>query len=99
MGWTSGGLFWLPTTLSTLKPPTSPRLSVIQLDFFASSVSIEDVRKGLWHIANEATRIEREFRISVNFTVYLGPGSKVVLSALEVSPRFCGVGGGPIDLF
>jgi len=33
VGWKGGSLLWIPMTLSTLRPATSPHLSVIKLRF------------------------------------------------------------------
>jgi hypothetical protein len=102
VGWTGGGLPWIPAALSTLRPATSPRLSAIQLNFVGSSTaapsverSIEAVGDDLGRVADEFARIKREFAGAVSLTVLRDPGFKAVLDTLNVSFRFCGVGDTP----
>jgi len=89
-----GGLLWIPTALSTLRRATSPRLSSLRLDCVGSSTDqsirtlIEDMGNDLRRIANEFTRIDREFKGTVNLTVVRDPGFEMVLDALNVSTRF-----------
>jgi len=91
---TGGGLLWIPLALSTLRRATSPRLSSLRLDCIGSPVNqsvetlIEDMRNGLRRVADEFTRINREFEGAVNLTVVRDPGFEVVLDALNVSARF-----------
>jgi len=66
-------------TLSTLKPATSPHLSTIQLDFSCSpgvtrsvEASIQEVGNDLQRVADEVTRIEREFEGTVSLTAVFG---------------------------
>jgi len=75
-GWMGGSLLWIPKALSTIKPATSPRLSLIKLSFvrppFANR-SIEDLIKDAgddirW-VVDEIARIEREFGAAVDLTV------------------------------
>ena len=87
----SGGLPWIPTALSTIKPTTSPRLSVIKLSFVRQpstirsvQVMIEDMRKDLWKVADELTRIEREFGGTLSLTVVRDPAFEVVSDTLNV---------------
>ena len=81
-------------TLSTIKPATSPCLSIIPVDLTHSCDTTkspecltEDARDNLQWIANEAVRIEREFDRAVNLTVSRNPEFKAVLDALSVRFR------------
>ena len=89
--WAHGGLPWIPIALSTLRPTTSPRLSAIRLDFTHSfpstryvDDSIEATGDDLRRVADEVTRIEREFGGAVNPAVLLGPSFKAALDMLNV---------------
>ena len=100
VGWMGGGIPWIPSALSTLKPVTSPCLSVIRLNFFVLSLAIhpveafiEDIGNDLRWVADEVTRIECEFEGAVYSNVLRDPGFEVVLNALDVRFRFCGVPG------
>jgi len=84
--------------LSTIKPATSPHLSTVLVDLARSySTSrpiaslIEDTRDDLRWVADEATRIEREFEGAVNLTVSRDQAFKVALDALNVRFYFRGV--------
>ena len=93
--WIGGRLLWIPTALSTLRPTTSPCLSVIRLNFafpITTSQTVETAindtgNDRLW-VADEVTRIEREFEGAVNVTVLRDPGFKVVLDTLNVRFHF-----------
>jgi len=81
--------------LSTLKPATSPRLSVIKLEFVSPPrVLVEDMIAGtgndLRRIAGEVARIEHEFEGVVNFTVLRDSRFGAVLDTLKVRFRFVG---------
>jgi len=85
----------IPGALSTLTPVTSPRLSVIRLEFtyeptavHSMAIMINEVRDSLQQVANEVTRIEREFEGAVNFTVVPDSRFEVALSRLNVRFRF-----------
>ena len=89
------GLPWIPAALSTLRPATSPYLSVIRLDLRSStSLLVEDMitnmGNDLRRTADEVGRIEREFEGAVNFAVLLGSGFGAVLDNLSVRFRFVG---------
>jgi len=84
--------------LSTLWPTTSPHLSVIRLDFARSLILtrtvetlIHETSYDLRWVANEVTRIEREFKGAVNVTVRRDPVFGEALNTLNVRFRFCGV--------
>ena len=77
--------------LSTLRPATSPRLSSVRLDLAGSVIvdlSVEPLMKDtgndLRQVADEVTRIEREFKGAVYFTVVPDSVFKVVLGTLGV---------------
>jgi len=97
VGWLGGDILWIPTALSTLKPATSPRISAIRFDFDSDSSTsrsteaslLIDAGSGLRWVANEFTRIEREFEGAVNLTVVRNPGPKAVFDTLNVRFRFC----------
>ena len=80
--------------LSTLRPTTSPRLSVIRLRFAGPPVDlpiktlIKDTANDLRRVAGEVARIEREFEGAVNFTVLRDSVFETVLCALNVRIRF-----------
>jgi len=91
VGWKEGGIFWIPMALLTLRPATSPRLSVIRLDFAAPHIVnppigalVEDMGNDLRRIAEEVARIEHEFEGAVNFTLALDSKFEVVLDTLNV---------------
>ena len=93
--WSVGGLPWVPTGLSTLRPTTSPRLSVIKLNFRSSTgllveTLIADMGRDLRRIADEVSRIEREFEGAVSVTVFPDSGIEAMLDTLNV--RLCFVG-------
>ena len=87
-----GGLPCISTALSTLGSVTSPRLSAIQLDFILLPSSGESVihhtEDDLRRIADEVSRIESEFKGTVNVTVLRDPGFTIAFDALNV--RLCG---------
>jgi len=98
VSWVGGGLLWIPSALSTLKPATSSNLSAIRLNFALHSTTnrpigtlLNDVGSGLHLIADEFSRIEREFGGAVNLTVVLDPAFKAVLGTFGVRFYFCGV--------
>ena len=81
--------------LSTLRPATSPRLSVIELDFTSStSARVENMTAGvendLRRIADEIARIECVFEGTAKVAVVPDSKFRVVLDTLNV--RFCSVG-------
>ena len=90
---------WIPIAFSTLRPTTSPRLSTIQLGFDCSepptTVPAESLIEGtgndLRRVADEPSRIEREFEGAVTLTVCRDTVFKVVLDTLNVRFGFCGV--------
>lgn len=76
VGWMGGSLLWIPKALSTIKPGTSPRLSVIKLSFvrppFADgsiNALIEDAGDDIRRVVDEIARIERELGGAVSLTV------------------------------
>ena len=96
-GYTRGGLPWFPMALSTLEPTTSPRLSTIRLDFTCSSyftgsaeTLIEDMGDDLRRVADEVSRIKREFEGAVSLTTLRDSKFEVVLDRLNVRFRFVG---------
>ena len=94
VSWAGGNLLWIPTALSTLKPATSPYLSVIKFNFnplsTADWTAIGDAGRDLRRTVDEFTRIEREFEGAVNVTVLLDPRFEV-LDAFNVRFHLCGV--------
>ena len=95
VGWIGGDLLWIPTALSTLTPATSPRLTIIQLNFTRPSiinrsvgVAVRHIGNNLRRIADEVFRIEQEFGGVVNVTVLRDPGFGTVLDTLNVRFRF-----------
>jgi len=102
VGWASGSLLWIPTSLSTLRPATSPRMTTILLDFLSQSSaarSIEILLKSagsdLQQVADEFARIEREFEGAVDLTVFWNAGFWAAFDALDLKVRFCDVDGVP----
>jgi len=99
VGWMGGGLLWIPTALSALRPTTSPRLSAIKLGLTSPlgdesvETMIEDAGGDLRRIADELIRIEREFEGAVNFTVRRDLEFKAVFDTLNVRFHFRGVNG------
>ena len=94
--WVSGSLLWIPLAFSTLRHTTSPRLAVICLELARSPTAyrstetlLQDLGDDLRRVADEVTRIEREFEGAVNLTVVRGLGFKEALDTLGVRFRFC----------
>ena len=79
------GLPWIPMALSTLSPTTSPHLSSVRLAFIGSpsylreEFPIEDMGNDLQRIADQVTRIKREFDGAVNSTVIRDPKFEAAL--------------------
>jgi len=77
-----GSLHYIPMALSTLKPSTSPHLSQIHLrltcptdlDSIFVNWNLENMGDGLPRIAEELTRIEREYEGAVDSSVFRGAG-------------------------
>ena len=82
--------------LSTLRPATSPRLSIIRLSLFATTsradveIVITKIANDLRRIADEVSRIEREFEGAVNFTVIADSKFYAALGSLNVRFSFFG---------
>jgi len=80
INWAAGDLLWIPAALSTIKPATSPRLSIIQLKLGGRSLRYipEDPRErlvgDLQLIEKELTRIGREFMGVLDLIVTRYPG-------------------------
>ena len=86
--------------LSTLRPATSPRLSAIhlRLSYLPAPLTappaealIASLGEDLRRVADEFSRIKREFEGAVKLTVSRDPAFKDVLDTLNVSLCFCGV--------
>jgi len=95
VSWMSGGLRWVPAALSTLRSVTSPHLSAIRLNFVrpptvnrSVQAMIECTGNDLRRVADEVTRIEREFEGAVNLTVPWDPGFGVVFDTLNILRRW-----------
>ena len=87
----SGGLLWVSTALSTVRPATSPHLSTIKLDLVRQPnangpvvVMITDTGKDLSKVPDEVSRIKREFMGVPDLTVLLDPAFGVVSDILDV---------------
>ena len=86
---------WILRALSTIRPATSPCLSIIRLDFRSftrepmETVNTE-IGSGLRRIADEFARIEREFEGAVNLTMVPNPKVRVVLDTLNLRFSFVG---------
>lgn len=101
-GWTGGNIFWITAALSTLRRATSPRLSALRLDFARATTTnrsveavINDTGDDLLRVADEVSRIEREFEGAVNVTVSRDPVFKDVLDTLNVRFYSSWVGDSP----
>ena len=97
--WAGRSLLWIPSSLSTLRSVTSPRLFAIQLSFVqlyianrSVEATVENTGHGLQRVADEVARIKCEFKGMVNVTVFQDPAFKVVLDTLDVRFRFCRAG-------
>jgi len=93
--WMGGSLVFIPRALSTIKPATSPRLSIIQLNFSrpvfsnrSANALIEDAGDDLRSVAGEISRIEGELEGAVNLNVVWGQSFREALGALNVSFLF-----------
>ena len=75
---TSAALLWVHEALSTIRPSTSPHLSVLQFDYLSPrgvpQYLIDQFRTDLRLIEGEATRIESEFFGSVKLVLTRFPG-------------------------
>jgi len=96
--WVDEGIFWIPTALSTFTPATSPRISAIRLNLGSYSASdrpvpalLKATGRELLRVADEFTRIKREYKGAVNLTVVRNPGFEAVSDTFNVRSRFCGV--------
>ena len=77
-----GPLHYIPVALSTLKPSTSPHLSDVQLrltgpthpHYTSENWNLENMGDGVPRIAEELTRIEREYEGVVDLRVFRGAG-------------------------
>ena len=93
VGWREGGVPWIPSALSTLKPTTSPHLSAILLDFAAESsiinqsadTLIENMGNDIRRIADEVARIDREFKGTVALSIISDSVFSEVFNRLNVS--------------
>lgn len=87
-------LQWIPTALSTLKPTTSPHLSVVQLYFTPRTrwrvprASIERLNNDLGLIEHEVARIGREFVGEVNVTMDRKVRLRVSVASSPIVLRF-----------
>ena len=101
--WIYGDLRWISIALSTLKPTTSPRLSSISLYFSSTSsprslhhvsgtTKLEILGNDLRRVADELSRIEREYEGVVDLIVSRDAGFKRV-DTRNVRFHFCGAGG------
>ena len=98
VGWMGGGPPWIPKVLSTLRPATSPRLSVIKLYLThtcrtnrSAEAVIGAAGNDLRQVADEVARIEREFKGAVGVNVDLDSLFEVVSDALKVRIHLCGM--------
>lgn len=70
---TAGSIQWISTALSTLKPATSPCLTVVRLNFavrrFLNRRSMERLRDDLTLIEREVARVRHEFAGKVHITM------------------------------
>ena len=89
VGWMNGSLHWIPRALSTIKPATSPCLSVVQLTFIRQATAnrsvrglVEDAGGDLRWVTDEITRITSEFEGAVDLTVLWDPSFRMALDAL-----------------
>lgn len=84
MRWVDGDLQWIPVTLATLKPKTSPFLSRIHLGFngpmrpgfphpFSVNATLQRLGSNLQRIAAELIRIEHEYEGAVDLVVSRAP--------------------------
>jgi len=83
--------------LSTLKPTTSPRLSVIRLTFDGRTSArfprhaeppLKEVKDDIRWARDEVARIEREFRGTVDLTVRWHPWFEVILDTFNAKFPF-----------
>ena len=77
-----GPLHYIPVALSTLKPSTSPHLSDVQLrltgpthpHYTSENWNLENMGDGVPRIAEEFSRIEREYEGVVDLRAFRGAG-------------------------
>ena len=77
-----GPLHYIPVALSTLKPSTSPHLSDVQLrltgpthpHYTSENWNLENMGDDVPRIAEESSRIEREYEGVVDLRVFRGAG-------------------------
>ena len=87
--WRGGGLFWISAALSTLRLTTAPRLSTIQLflrysRMRSTKIAIEHTGSDLRQVADEITRIEREFEGAVDVVMLPDAEFKKMFDTLNV---------------
>jgi hypothetical protein len=76
--WVAGGLRWIPASLSTFRPATSPNLSVIRLKFnygtrlYPSREFLEQMSDDLLLTKDEIARIRREFAVGAEIVICRG---------------------------
>ena len=97
VGRAGGRLPWIHLALATLRPATSPRLSTIRLDFAGPPVIagfvetlIANTGSDLRRIADEVSRIKREFKGTVDVNVVRDSLFGAALDVLNVSFRSWG---------
>ncbi|KAF9781680.1 hypothetical protein BJ322DRAFT_1220464 [Thelephora terrestris] len=77
--WRGGSLLWIPVALSTLKPTTSPRLSIVRLSLRSMARYVnprdwwERLCDDLRRVEGEIARIKHEFAGEVNLIVSRPP--------------------------
>ena len=76
----SGGLLWITTALSTLKPATSPCLSTVHVQYLhpsdfdeALDAMAEDLENDIPPVMDEVIRIRHEFGGEEVGTISVGP--------------------------
>ena len=93
--WAAGGVPWIPAALSTIKPATSPRILEIRLQFVPDTdnvgAAIDDMGNDLRRVADQVSRIKREFKGTVKLIVDLYPAFKALKNTINVRPYFYGL--------
>lgn len=94
VGSIGGGLPWIPTALSTLKPVTSPHLSAIRVCLHGPPITdpsietvIEETGDDLRRVAYEVARIERAFGGMVKVTLLTDTTFDTALERLNITFR------------
>ena len=87
--WVAPGPLWIPRSLSTFKPTTSPRLFFIRINIGhrCKEKPEEEFDDDIQSVRDQVSRIKREFTGAVDSTVWVWP--KLDVSDTLISLTIC----------